>query len=166
MAKIVIVAFAIILIVSFWILWKKNLKATYVSEIIVTKPFDIVWQWLSNPLNYEKLYPNWIKKIIIASDGVYKVEDRFGKTYMMDVKLAKEYGIIDLYIHLPSGEEVSQSRVYPLSDTETAVVHVAKRWSGANAFVWFFHKTNTDRDFAHAKKTIELESLPENVSHF
>jgi hypothetical protein len=128
-----------------------NQENTHVSKVVCNRPFNIVWDQISNPQNYPKLYPNWIKSIKKISENRYFVDDQFGQSYEMTLFLNKEFGVVDLQI----GKEASRMRIMPLSDDSTVVVHLAKKWSDINQICWFFHKRTTDRDFKNAKAIIE-----------
>jgi len=146
-------AIAAILILAGISAWIKNRNDTYVSDVTINRPFDVAWVWLSEPSNYRRLYPNWIKEITPASGDAYKVNDRFGGSYIVTVIRSKEFGIVDLHI----GTETSRLRLIPLSAEKTLAVHVATRWTAANALAWFFHKRTTDQDLENAKMIIEAE---------
>ena len=128
-------------------------KDTHVTQVIIKKPYDEVWSHLSNPLEYNKLYPHWIKKTSLKTPTTFLVDDQFGKSYDVNVFLDKKNGVIDLAI----GSELSRMRVFPLDTERTEVIHLAKLWNGANALIWFFHKRTTDRDFYNAKWLLECE---------
>ncbi len=117
----------------------------------VDRPYEEVWMWISNPIKYSILYPNWIKSIIHISANKYHVEDQFGGSYDIDVLLKHDTGVIDLKI----GPETSHLQISSLAQSKTSLIHTARRWEGANALVWFFHKRTTDKDFENAKKVIE-----------
>lgn len=124
---------------------------TYVSKVVVDKPLAMVWAQLSEPSNYARLYPNWIRAIKKTGDNAYFVEDQFGKSYPITVVLSREFGVVDLHI----GNEASRLRLFELGPNSTVVVHLAKKWDGIGWLGWFFHKVTTDRDLKNAKRQIE-----------
>lgn len=132
----------------------RNRKDVYVSSVMIHCPFEVVWVWISDPCRYGQLYPNWIRNVIPKGSQVFRVEDRFGGSYDMILSQHKECGIIDLQM----GLESSRSRVYPIDEHRTAVVHLAKRWNEVNLLMWFFHQWTINRDFHHAKRIIEEAS--------
>src|ERR1019366_143400 len=139
--KSMMIAFVTILFVATGLgIWNCNRKPIHISQVTINRGFDDVWTWISDPLKYERLYPHWIKKIHSNGNGTFGVDDQFGQSDVMRACWKKEFGIVDLYINLPAGEEVSRSRISVLDSKSTLLVHVARRWSGANAVVWFFHK--------------------------
>ena len=103
------------------------------SEIIIAKPAGVVWERLSDPLNYPVIYPNWVKTAAYSHDNVFRIEDQFGGVYNIELLKNKEFGAIDLRI----GDELSQTRVFPAGADRAVVVHLAKRWRGCGYFVWF-----------------------------
>ncbi|MBI4041202.1 MAG: hypothetical protein HY390_04980 [Deltaproteobacteria bacterium] len=149
MKLMLIIIILVLFIVSIIII--RNLKDTYISEVVVAKPFDVVWEWISNPLKYAEIYPNWIKSVEQRSQNIFQVQDQFGSTYDIELIANKIYGIVDLSI----GPEISRSRLYALDEHRTAIVHFSKRLKNSSLIVWFFHKLTTDKDLKHAKKIIE-----------
>lgn len=149
----IFIAILILLGVALGILIIRNRKDTYVSEIIVNKPYDVVWGWVSDPLKYPTIYPNWLKTVSGMGGDSFHIEDQFGHSFDMKAVRSREHGTVDLTM----GEESSRSRVYRLDENRTAIVHLAKRWKGSTFVVWFFHKLTTDRDFRHAKQVIEKD---------
>lgn len=132
-----------------------NRSDTHVFHITIARSYDTVWDWVSEPKHYPELYPHWVKKVTELSPGHYQVDDQFGGSYPVDLIANREFGIVDLHIHLPVGEEVSRGRIFPINDQTTVLVHLAHRWRGANPMQWFFHKLTTARDFKNTKKIIE-----------
>ncbi len=129
----------------------RNLNDTYVSAVVVERPFTVVWTWIADPQNYGLLYPHWIKQVLPQGNHLFQVNDQFGKSYGLLLSEDKTWGIVDLQI----GEESSRCRLYPLDPHRTLIVHVAKRWKGASFWIWFFHKRTTNRDLKHAKRVME-----------
>ena len=129
----------------------RNFDNTYTTKVVIDKPFDVVWSWVSDPLKYPKIYPNWVKTITKKSEQNYQVDDQFGGSYDIELIANKDYGIVDLQI----GPEASFLRLYRLDEIRTVVIHLAKRWKAESFVIWFFHKITTDKDFKNAKKVIE-----------
>jgi len=130
-----------------------SLKDTYVTEVVINRPYDDVWTWISDPTKYAKLYPNWVKHVEKKSETIFQIDDQFGHSNEASLKAIKESGTIDLQI----GSELSRLRIYPLDENRTAIVHLAKRWKNATFIIWFFHRRTTDKDFENAKQVIETE---------
>lgn len=148
---IIIIASILLLVVAFLLL--QNSKDTYVSSVTINKPYNDVWDWISNPLTYEKIYPHWVKSVQKVDDAIYHISDQFGHSYNAKLHTNKEYGIVDLMI----GKENSRARLIDIDGKRTLVVHIAKRWDGFGHLPWFFHKITTWRDFRTAKKVIEQQ---------
>ena len=129
----------------------QNFQPTHVFEITINKPYSEVWNWFSNPLTYEKIYPHWVKSIQQLDATRYHIDDQFGGSY--DVKLVadKSSGVVDLMI----GKESSRIRLIDLDGRRTVVIHFTKRWENNGFISWFLHKLTTKRDFWNAKKVIE-----------
>jgi hypothetical protein len=123
----------------------------YISKVIVNKPYDLVWSQLSNPTNYARLYPNWVKMIKNTGENQYLVDDQFGNSYPIETELNKDFGVIDLKI----GPEASKTRLISLDSNSTAVIHLAKKWNDINFIGWYFHKRTTDKDLNNVKKLLE-----------
>ncbi|MEZ4742898.1 MAG: hypothetical protein R3B45_10705 [Bdellovibrionota bacterium] len=130
-----------------------NQKPIHISKVIINKPFNFVWEQFSKPENYSILYPNWVKTIKKVNESHYLVHDQFGGSYNIEIVLNREFGVVDLII----GQEVSRSRLMPLDENTTAMVHLAKKWDGIGLLGWFFHKRTTDKDLENAKKQIEIK---------
>ena len=129
----------------------KNFNDTHISKVVINKPFEMVWPWVSNPLRYSQIYPHWIKNVTQKSEDVFSVQDQFGSAY--DIKLIKnkEFGVVDLMI----GSEKSSARLISIDEGRTIMIHIAKRWEGCSFLIWFFHKITTDKDLKYAKNVIE-----------
>lgn len=142
----------IIIIISLLVIFSlRNMKATYVSEVVINKPYDEVWTWISNPSTYDKVYPHWVKSAQKVDGTIYHISDQFGGSYNVKLISDKNLGVVDLKI----GEETSQTRLFDLDGKRTAIIHLAKRWKNLGFVQWFFHKIIVWRDFRNAKKVIE-----------
>lgn len=148
--KIILIVLIVLLILVATIV-SRNFKGVHTTEIIINKPFEDVWNWISNPLNYETIYPHWIKTASKVDDVTFDVNDQFGKSYKIHLKAIKDSGVVDLEI----APWTSRTRIVPLDGNSTIVVHIAKRAESEGFIQWFFHKLTTDRDFKNAKKVIE-----------
>lgn len=127
------------------------MRDIHFSKVIIKKPYDIVWKWISNPLTYPQIYPSWlseVKEVDVDSYEGYGPNGEFQFTRLIN----KEYGIVDLKI----GEEQSRTRLFSLDKESTVVIHLAVRWEKMkNPFFWFFYKISVNSDFKKAKKIIE-----------
>jgi len=130
---------------------KKLLLPYHVYSITIHKSYNQVWEQLSDPLNYKKLYPYWIKEISLKQDNQYEVNDQFGHTYNMILIKDINHGLIKLQI----GNELSITQIVPLDEHNTLVTHIAKKWQGINTINWILHKRTVANDFNNAKKVIE-----------
>lgn len=123
----------------------------HVYSLVICKNYDFVWQSLSDPLQYKKLFPFWIKDISLQELNIYQVDDRFGHSYPMAFFGNKDYGIINLKI----GNEISSLRLFQIGQHSTLLIHIAKRWQDISLIGWIFHKNTVRKDFTNAKKVIE-----------
>ena len=129
-------------------------KRVHVTDLVIHAPFKSAWTWLSDPLKYPTLYPNWIKTVELIDGDRFKVNDQFGKSYEIRRVLDHEFGIIDIEV----GAERSRMRIYSLGEHETGLIHIATRWAGISRLFWFFHQRTTDKDLENAMKVIEAGS--------
>lgn len=141
--------FIIIGLCSIWL--AKVVRFYDLHSIVVRKDYQTVWNYLSDPLRYNKLYPFWVKNISLSANNKFVVDDQFGHTYEILLLANKENGVIDLQI----GNEISSLRLFKLDEHSSLVVHVGKRWSGISLYGWVLHKRTLRKDFCNAKKIIE-----------
>lgn len=127
----------------------------HITKIVVRKPYDKVWAWISNPMNYPRIYPFWIAKIKEIEADSYEAEGSRGHIYKFSRVIEKKFGVVDLKI----GEELSRTRLFPLNENNTVIIHLGVRWKQMkNPLFWFFYKRSVDKDFKNTKKIIENEN--------
>lgn len=140
-----------LLFVALTLLLVKAINPYDIHSLVICKSYDLVWQSLSDPLQYKELYPFWVKDISLQKFNAYQVEDQFGHSYSMTFVGNKDNGVIDLRI----GNEISSLRIFQIGQNSTLLVHVAKRWQGISLIGWICHKITVRKDFKNAKKVIE-----------
>ncbi len=140
-----------LLIASLIILSIRAVNPYHVHSLVIRRDYELVWQSFSDPLQYKKLYPFWIKNISSQGVNVYQVDDQFGHSYPMTFVENKNHGVIDLKI----GNEISSLRLFQIGQHSTLAIHVAKRWQGISLIGWVFHKNTVRKDFSNAKTVIE-----------
>jgi hypothetical protein len=125
---------------------------TYVTKVVIDRPFDEVWPWLADPRRYVQIAPDWITSVESAAEGRYAVRHA-GKptTDEMQVELDRPQGVVDLIF----GNERCQARAVRLGADRTAVMLLAKRWPDCGVVAWVRYKWTVSRDLAHAKQVIE-----------
>lgn len=127
------------------------MKDIHLTRIIIERPYDVVWKIISNPLNYPQIYPFWLSEVKKVDPNSYEGKGPHGE-YKFTRKIEHEFGIVDLQL----GEESSRTRLFPLDEGSTVVIHLAVRWKDMNnPLNWFFYKKGVDKDFKNAKKVIE-----------
>jgi len=102
-------------------------------------------------MNYPQIYPFWLSEIKEVDINSYEGKGPHGE-YKFTRNIEHEFGIVDLKI----GDESSRTRLFPLDNESTVVIHLAVRWKDMkNHLAWFFYKRGVDKDFKNAKKVIE-----------
>lgn len=128
----------------------------HVTKISIEKPYAEVWAWVSQPMNFPKLYPNWVKDITELSENNYEVTMPEGYKHTMESKINKETGSIDFDVN-PG--EVSRSRLIPLSENETLYIHIAVKGDQPDELFKIIME-NVDKDYINAKAVIETSKSP------
>lgn len=127
------------------------MRNIHFTNIVIQKPYEIVWDWLSNPIKYSKIYPNWVAKVNELEKDKYEITDKRNRKSLVIREINKDKGSIDLKIE----DEISRTRLFPLNN-DTIVIHVGTRWEKMqNPLFWFLYKKTVDKDFKNAKKIIE-----------
>ncbi len=146
---------AAVIVVLVWLLvGDRLLSGVHVTTVIIERPSGEVWAYVSDPLKFPRLYPKWVSRIEQVDEHTFRVQSPHVKEpYEISVSADEAAGTIDIEI----GREVSRTRVIPLDQQGTAVVHVGTRWEDFNWFLWVIYKFNVDFDFRNAKSTIERE---------
>lgn len=128
------------------------MKDIHITKIIIKKPYKTVWKWLSNPMTYSEIYPNWVSKIENIGDNYFQLKGTHNEDYKIQKITDENKGIIDLKI----GKELSRTRLFLIDKDDTLVIHIGVRWEDMNnPILWFFYKRSVDKDFKNAKKIIE-----------
>jgi hypothetical protein len=137
------------------ILLRPHLFATtYITKVIIDRPYEIVWKWLADLNTYAKLYPKWIRTISpVAGDEFLVTSPHMAESYRIKAHANEEWGVID--VHFSNRKEVSRTRILRLSENQTAVIHLGTKWEGFNWFLWIIYQFNVDSDFMNAKQFIE-----------
>jgi hypothetical protein len=127
------------------------MRDIHVTKVVIKKPYEIVWKWLSDPLTYPNIYPFWLSEIKEVGDNLYGGTGPYGE-YKFTLEINQKLGSINLKI----GNESSRTRLFQLDDENTVVIHLAVRWKDMkNHLSWFFYKRGVNKDFKNAKKIIE-----------
>lgn len=103
---------------------------THVSSVFVDAPFDIVWAWITDPLRFPTIYPNWTSEVTRGPRGEgYEGVAPNGDTFKIVPKLDRAHGVADFEIVDEEGNvELSRARVFPLKAGGCAIIHLAYRW--------------------------------------
>lgn len=133
---------------------------THVSSVLVDAPFDAVWAWITDPVRFPIIYPNWTSEIrkVTAADGErYEGVAPNGDRFEIVPRLDRAHGVVDFGIVNEGGTaELSRAaRVLPLKEGGCVIVHLAYRLEGVNEVFWEHFKAGTDTDLEHAKDVIE-----------
>ena len=149
------ISIAAILVLAFSaVFFVKEVMASpdhHVTKIEINKPYEQAWEWVSNPSNFSKLYPHWVKSISQIGDDEFEVTmPNDYKHTMVQIK-NKELGTIDFDIN-PG--ETSRSRLIPLSESKTLHIHIAVKGNQPDELFKIISE-NTDNDYLNAKKVIE-----------
>lgn len=132
------------------------MKNIHFTNVVIEKPYDVVWGWLSEPSKYALLYPNWVTKVVKVDTDKYEITDIRNQKSLFTLIADKEKGSIILKI----GDETSCTKLFSFNNG-TAVVHIGTRWKKMkNPLFWFLFKKGVDKDFKNAKRVIE--STPPN----
>jgi len=135
------------------------MKNIHFTNTIIQKPYKVVWSWLSDPTKYPKIYPNWVAKVNTLEKDKYEIIDKRNQKSIVIRDINEDQGNINLKI----GNEISRTRLFPLDNNNTIVIHVGSRWKQMqNPLFWFLYKKTVDKDFKNAKKVIE--NSPPNYS--
>lgn len=127
------------------------MKVIHFTNLIIEKPYEVVWKWLSEPSNYAILYPNWVKKVTRLKTNKYEITDKRNQKTLVQLEANREKGSINLKI----GNEISRTKLFILANY-TIVIHITTRWKQIeNPLFWFLFKRSVDADFKNAKKVIE-----------
>lgn len=149
-----------IIIAGFLFLLVRTSRDTYITKVVINKPYEYVWSKISDPLNYPSLYPGWIKKVELVSSDHYRIRfPHMDEAFSMKRLINKDAGLIDLHIFLPGKEEpeVSVGRIISIGQNRTAVVHLGVKWKEFNPVYWLIYTFIIDSDFKNAAKVIEAE---------
>jgi hypothetical protein len=136
---------------------RRHLPDTHLSSVRFRLPFDVVWDKLTNPLEFPGLYPAWTARVEPAgSPGAYSGVGPAGDRFTIRPILSREHGVIDFEVLDERGQvERSRSRLFPLGTDGCVLVHLAERWEGADDALWAEHRRRTDRDLENARRVVE-----------
>lgn len=127
------------------------MKNIHFTNIVIQKPYAVVWNWLSDPMKYPKLYPGWAARTEKVGKDKYEITNKQNRKSIVVRKMNRGKGAIDLII----GDELSQTRIFPLK-SDTIVVHIGSRWKQMrNPISWLLYKSTVNSDFKNAKKIME-----------
>lgn len=131
----------------------------HVSTITFDLPYDVVWDWLSDPLRFPVIYPNWTAEVSLIKDK-YLALAPDGEKMMIKPVLDRVHGVIDFQVDATGNVELSRSRLFETGDGRCTLVHLAVRWEGLDDVQWREHRLKTDHDLEIAKHQIESRTAP------
>jgi hypothetical protein len=135
---------------------RKMQPETHISSFFFNLSFDFLWEYLTDPLNFPEIYPNWTSQVTKAENGEFLGIAPTGDSFTIVPQTNYKYGIIDFKIIDELGKiEWSRSRVFPLKTGGCIYIHLAVRWDGVDDDVWREHQKLTDKDLEHAKTILE-----------
>ncbi len=120
--------------------------------------YDYLWNYVTNPLMFPVLYPNWISEINLLRFNHYLAKDAAGNSFKVIPCLNKDFGIVDFrVIRQNEKEELHRSRLIPLGDHSTILVHlvVENLEYEATPFNLSAIKDTLESDYENARRIIE-----------
>ena len=129
---------------------------TRVSTVFFAAPFDLVWERLSDPLHFPRLFPRWTSRVACLGPGFYVGIGPAGDRFAISPRLSREHGVIDLAIAAPGAEvELVRSRLFPDETGDCIYVHLAVRPAGVDDEAWAARLRATEADLEHARRLLE-----------
>jgi|SRR3989338_1329827 len=126
----------------------------HVTKVVINKPFNIVWEWVTNPLKFPEIYPNWVKEIKKTGENTYFVTTPSGWAHSMTTKFDIKTGTIDFDI---DPGESSRSRIFAIGSGAVVHIHMAVKHPQVPSEIWEDLKNAVDQDYLNAKKVIEKQ---------
>ena len=103
----------------------------WVSTVYFAAPFDLVWERLSDPLHFPRLYPRWTSRVACLGPGFYVGIGPAGERFAISPRLSREHGVIDPAIAAPGAEvALVRSRAFPGETGGATYVHLGVRPAG------------------------------------
>lgn len=134
-----------------------NRNDTYICHQRFSAPFETVWDLLTDPMRFPRVYPSWVAKITPSGER-YLVVDPSGEQFSLIPITAKDYGVVDFKIIDAQGHvEIARSRIFRLRTGGCILVHVAVRWEGCDDATWEAYKRDIDKDLKNAHAVVEAE---------
>ena len=128
----------------------------HVSAVSFEAPIEAVWQWLTDPLRFPRIYPKWTRSVELRDDGSFAAVGPAGDSFRIVPHINREHGVIDFQVvDADDNVELSRSRLLPTKGDSCTLIHLAVRWDGIDDQGWEQHKRDTDSDLAHVKQIIE-----------
>jgi hypothetical protein len=121
-------------------------------------PHEYLWNYLTNPLMFPVLYPNWVAEIRLRKQDEYEVRSPSGDWFNLHIHTNKVYGIIDFKLMDQSGrEDICHSRLLPVNESSTAIIHaiVEKQNSEKTLAGWQAYRDSIEEDYENACKIVE-----------
>jgi len=132
-------------------------SSSHLISVFFGVPADLVWPWLSNPLQFPRLYPSWVKRVEWLGPAFYVAVGTTGSRFVLRPRLCQETGVIDIEIVTPGAKvEVTRGRLFPVSGG-CLFVHVASRWEGEDEASWAIRRRAVEGDLARAARELERE---------
>lgn len=130
-----------------------------ISAAFIDAPPAVVWQWITDPLNFPAIYPNWTANVEERTERGYAATGPAGERFRIVPKLDRAHGVVDFEVIGAEGNvELSRSRLFDMKGGGCTLVHLAVRWDGVDDVGWEQHKRATDEDLANAKRLIEAST--------
>jgi hypothetical protein len=121
-------------------------------------PYEYLWNYLTNPLMFPVLYPNWIAEIRLRKQDEYEVKSPSGDRFYLYIHTNSEYGIIDFKMIDQEGrEDICHTRLLPVDEGSTAIIHamIEKQNSEITAAEWQAYRETIEDDCENARKIVE-----------
>ena len=132
---------------------------SHVCAVFVGAAPGVVWRWVTDPLNFPTIYPNWTASVEASTDGGYAATGAAGDRFLILPQLDRRHGVIDFEVVDGDGNvELSRSRLFEMKGGGATLIHLAVRWEGVDDAAWERHRRGTEDDLANAKRVIEAST--------
>ncbi len=128
-----------------------------ISEVFEV-PYDYLWDYITNPLMFPVLYPNWVTIVNMTRKNEFSALGPSGEKFIIIPDLNKEYGVIDFKTVDKKGDKKTyRSRLVAIDSCKTVLVRLIYHLNGIDDpdFNWETYKSTIHKDYKNARKIVE-----------